>query len=65
MDRLDSQGATRLLDIDETIDKPGLSMTSLRQQLTELRKQARLHDREALTVCLTLAISLAAPTRRN
>lgn len=65
MDRIDNQSSTRVLEVEDEMDEPGLSMTSLRQRLTELRKEARLHDHEALTVCLTLAISLASPQRRS
>lgn len=59
MDRLESQTVSGVLDIADTPEKPDLPMTELRQNLLELRKQARRHDREDLTACLTLAISLA------
>jgi len=63
MDRLDTPAASGVLDIAETLEKPAMSMTALRQSLLELRKHARRHDREDLTACLTLAISLAAVRR--
>lgn len=59
MDRLETTTEHSTVSYKTQIERPAISMTSLRQTLVELRKQARLHDREALTACLTLAISLA------
>lgn len=49
---------------DDPHSEPQLSLSAMRQQLATLRREARLHEREALAECLTLAISLSSP-RRN
>ena len=46
-------------------DEPHLSLTAMRQQLSALRREAQLHEREALAECLTLAIALSSPRRSN
>jgi hypothetical protein len=46
--------------VEFSAGSPALSMNRLKQNLMEMRKQARLHEHEALSACLTLAISLAA-----
>ena len=38
-----------------------VSLTALRRQLNELRRQARQLDRPALEECLSLAVALANP----
>lgn len=61
MDRIDTpETRSTMLDLDHAVAEPDISMTSLKQQLSELRKQARLHERDSLAACLTLAISLAS-----
>lgn len=63
MDRLETRADSAALDIARSVQKPAKSMTALRQNLIELRKDARRHERDDLTACLTLAISLAAVRR--
>ena len=46
--------------VEFSAGSPALSMNRLKQNLMEMRKQARPHEHEALSACLTLAISLAA-----
>tara|TARA_R110002110_G_scaffold284987_2_gene499276 strand:+ start:39882 stop:40079 length:198 start_codon:yes stop_codon:yes gene_type:complete len=65
MDRLDTPTDTGVRSITGAVQKPTISMTALRQNLLELRKHARRHDREDLTACLTLAISLASIRNGN
>lgn len=65
MDSFDSSPQTSAVAFSTRPEKPAASMVSLRQTLVELRKQARLHDREALVACLTLAISLAKTNTTN
>lgn len=50
---------------EQISSQPELSLAAMRRHLTELRRQARLHDREALVECLSLAISLSAPRRSH
>ena len=60
MDRLETPTDSGVRSITGTVEKPTMSMTALRHSLLELRKHTRRHDREDLTACLTLAISLAS-----
>jgi hypothetical protein len=46
----------------ETTTQPDdVSLTAIRRQLNELRRQARQLDRPALEECLSLAVALANP----
>lgn len=63
MDSLDSPTRTTLRDAADAPDTATMPMAALRRNLLELRKHARQHEREDLTACLTLAISLAGRGR--
>lgn len=65
MDSINNAKDPNVVPFKAADESPDISMTSLRQNLVEMRKQARLHDREALSACLTLAISLAKATPKS
>lgn len=65
MDRLDRTPESNTAEYETLSAQPNVSITALRQTLVEMRKQARLHDREALVACLTLAISLTKTNPAN
>lgn len=50
---------------EQATSEPELSLAAMRRHLTELRRQARLHHRDALVECLSLAIALSAPRRSH
>lgn len=65
MDRFDHAGSADPRPTPETPRGASLSMAAIRQQLSELRRQARRQDHEALAKCLSLALAIATPKRTN
>lgn len=65
MDRLENTPTVNATAYQTQAEDTQVSMAALRQKLIELRKQARLHDREALVACLTLAIAIAKSNTVN
>lgn len=65
MDRLETPVRPNPAEADTAPEKPAMTIAAVRQTLLELRKHARRHDREDLTACLTLAISLATAHPRD
>lgn len=65
---MDSVNASRdhsTVKFEQPEPRPEVTMPALRQKLVELRRQAKLHEHQALSDCLALAISLTANKHTN